>query len=323
METLLRIGKYLRSPLVACGTYNTVAPPYLSMPDLDHVQLSFYHFFGRNFALISNARRILSPATFWAETSLNAGYVEREISEVTFSPHTTPFSSLSVLPLGNDEFTANIDKLLLEAKAIVPLVLESDTASLLLEHGWTEAGSASGEGFTCSVYRKEFAGLLPVYIICGDLDISVDTFHRLACDVDFRHRWDDQFHQVTSQSIPQSEDARLMNWVVKWPWPMAPRSYRYVLTPHVLDSKTKLVMAASVTGPSSSTAFGAVPVKEYFGITAASCRGLSKSRFCVFHFDDPHLPGTMPGWLERYVAQSLLPAFPKKIIAGAKLITDS
>ena len=103
---------------------------------------------------------------------------------------------------------------------------------------------------------------------------------------------------------------------------MAPREYNYVLEPHVFDDGTRLVMAASVNGTSEDldkpvSTKGAVPVKEYFGITAAKKSGDNKCRYCVFHFDDPRV-GKMPKWIETYVANTLLPSFPKKLIDGAK-----
>ena len=102
---------------------------------------------------------------------------------------------------------------------------------------------------------------------------------------------------------------------------MAPREYNYLLTPHALDDGTKLVMATSIHQNDVQTTtckFSAVPVKEYFGITAAKEISPGKCRYCVYYFDDPRLPSKMPGWLESHVTNSLLPSFPKKILAGAK-----
>jgi hypothetical protein len=88
----------------------------------------------------------------------------------------------------------------------------------------------------------------------------------------------------------------------------------------VFDDGTRLVIAASVDSlqsPDSKPISSAVPVKEYFGITAAKKSGDNKCRYCVFHFDDPRV-GKMPKWIETYVANNLLPSFPKKLIDGAK-----
>lgn len=314
METLLRIGRYFRSPLVVCGTYNStqVTPP--SFEDFEVMRLPIYLFFARNWDIISNARRILPSAKTLSESSLNQWSVLSDVSMVDRCQR--EYSSLSLPTLGDEQvhkFTPNIEKLLSESKSTVLSVLEGES---LEDQGWSRSCSASGDGFTCTVFRKEVPDLLPMYVISGDLDISADMFHALVCDVDFRHEWDDQFHHVGASAV--EGQIRLLEWVVKWPWPLAPREYRYLQTPHVFSNDSiKLVMSASVhtERPVSSKT---VAVREYFGITAAKPVGPSQCRFCVFHFDDPRLPGKMPAWLETHVAQSLLPSFPKKIFEGAK-----
>jgi hypothetical protein len=213
------------------------------------------------------------------------------------------------------------ESLLEQGKAIVPIVL-SDLLSgtldqLKYEHGYSLTGSAEGEGFTCSVFRKHASdSRVPIYVITGDLDISADEFHALVCDVSFRHNWDDQFHHAAAVEVENS--VSLVEWVVKWPWPLAPREYRYILSPHRLDDGTNLVVAASVPGEGQVHA-SAVPVREYFGITAAKPTGPSTCRYCVYYYDDPSLPGRMPTWLEQYVAKQLLPSFPRKVLSGAKI----
>jgi hypothetical protein len=212
-----------------------------------------------------------------------------------------------------------------EGKKIVPFILhggsDDSIEQLVNEFGFHPVGSAAGEGFTCYVYKKDIDLSAPIYVITGELDISVDEFHALACDIDFRHRWDDQFHHVEASALePDSilSSPSLMRWIVKWPWPLAPREYNYILKPYVLDDGTKLVMAASIdrvdfcgTSPTD-----VVPVKEYFGITAAIGISHGKCRYCVFHFDDPRM-GKVPKWIESYVSKTLLPSFPKNILVGA------
>ena len=210
--------------------------------------------------------------------------------------------------------------LLEESKTVVPLVLSEplDIRSLE-ESGFSLSGFAEGEGFTCSVFRKQSRDShVPVYVITGELDISADAFHALVCDVSFRRNWDDQFHHATAVEIEKS--ISLVEWVVKWPWPLAPREYRYVLSPHRFDDGTNLVLAASVPHEAQVHS-SSVPVREYFGITGAKATmdNSNRCRYCVFYYDDPTLPGRMPGWLEQYVAKQLLPSFPRKVLSGAKM----
>ena len=271
--------------------------------------------------LFINEEAIAAFVTGADDTSLSgSSLMESQTAESVFEELTLP----PLQPYA-DHFTDSVEALLAEGKQVVPFILNFATGDvrtqLEADHGFDQKGSATGEGFTCAVYRKSINGSVPVYVITGDLAISVDEFHALACDVDFRHNWDDQFHHAASDHV--ENNVSIVQWVVKWPWPMAPREYNYLLSPHVLADGTKLVMATSVS-PVGITArshshTNAVPVKEYFGITACKPLPSGGCRYCVFYFDDPSLPGKMPAWLEQYVTNQLLPSFPRKILAGAKM----
>lgn len=225
------------------------------------------------------------------------------------------------------QYGDNASALLEESKRIVPLVLNSNSdgvsTSLESDYGFWCAGSAKGPGFTCSVYRKQTAGsLIPTYIICGDLEIASEEFHALACDVEYRKSWDDQFHAAYGSEIERK--VSLVKWVVKWPWPLAPREYTYVLSPHSFQDGSRVVMSTGIMDGEGRKPLNsqAVAVKAYFGITASKPLKDSKGkkcRFCLYYFDDPQLPGgQMPSWLEQYVTQRLLPSFPVKLLKGAK-----
>jgi hypothetical protein len=223
----------------------------------------------------------------------------------------------------SDQFSSTAASLLEESKSVVPFILDFPADAIIdtlrEEHGFVRQGSATGEGFTCTIYRKH-ASSIPIYIIAGELEMPAATFYALSKDVGFRHKWDDQFHHAHAEPIDETHS--LVEWVVKWPWPLAPREYRYVLSSHELLDGTSLVMATSV--PSETPVHKqAVAVKEYFGITAAKKITESKCRYCVYYYDDPRLPGKMPGWLEAYVTQQLLPAFPKKVLVGAAMYNAS
>ena len=331
METLLRVGRYFRSPLVVCGTYNSPAIWQGSFVDLDDIPLSFYHLLGRNFGLLLTVKQILALDSPWPESSLSETMSDVPSSIPVENDRRLMYTSLRVPSLTDQghRLTPNIERLLEESKGVVPTILDVSLKPVEQERllrdecGFALTGSAEGGGFSCSVYRKELGEIgVPVYVITGDLDISVESFHALACDVEFRHEWDDQFHRVDWE--PVNDNVRLLRWIVKWPWPLAPRQYTYLLTPHLLEDGTRLVMSASVTEDAElKPLLSSVPVKEYFGVTAAKAMGEGKCRYCVFHFDDPRLPGKMPAWVETYVAKSLLPSFPKKILQGvAKYPSD-
>ena len=332
MEYFVNVLRRIRSPLVICAAGKTVENPSNPFKDRDDFPSSFYRLYGHQRSHVSTIQHVFTPESILNESVKNLLSVERQKSEsVHPSDHPRLVGGLE-LPLLRSQiysYTDNVELLLEEGKRVVPDVLNHDLQEidnyLCSEHGFFRVGSASGDGFTCTVYRKSFdtgfRTTVPVYVIMGELDISVDEFHALACDTDFRHQWDDQFHHVESSPMDTAGESltRLLRWTSKWPWPMAPREYNYVLEPHVFDDGTKLVMAASVNGAEASnqSTSKAVPVKEYFGITAAKGTGEKKCRYCVFHFDDPRV-GKMPKWIESYVATTLLPSFPKKLIEGAK-----
>ena len=332
MEYAIRLSRYLRTPLILCGTSNSISTPQTNSRDLDDVPRSFYNLFGRNWHNTRTMKRI-----FTVETILDESIVEtiskqehRPAQEEVLTEERRLFDSMH-LPILNSsvhQYTENIDMLLNVGKQVVPFILHNEVgcieSKLKNEYEFIPVGSAKGEGFTCHVYRKELELSTPLYIITGELNISVDEFHALACDIDFRHKWDDQFHEVESTALDGKSDSITLRWVVKWPWPLAPREYNYVLTPHSLDDGSKLVMSASVytkdddAAEKQSPSKNVVPVKEYFGITAAVGIGEKRCRYCVFHFDDPRV-GKMPKWVESYVSKTLLPSFPKNILAGARL----
>ena len=339
MEYLVNLTKYLRAPLVICTSFKTFDTPLVSFKDPDEFPSSFYRLYGTHWGHVSKIHHVLTPESILGESLSKLLQQERESSKEVPAP-ARPLKLLNSLGLPTlksviHSYTENVELLLEEGKRVVPDVLNHEIQGidefLCSEHGFFRVGTAKGDGFTCTVYRKSFDTghrmTVPVYVIMGELDISVDEFHALACDVDFRHQWDDQFHHVESapmETVGDSNLTRLLKWTSKWPWPMAPREYNYVLEPHVFDDGTKLVMAASVdetpTNPlisASQPSSKSVPVKEYFGITAAKATGNSSCRYCVFHFDDPRV-GKMPKWIENYVATTLLPSFPRKLLDGAK-----
>ena len=326
METLRRFSQYFRTPLVLCGTVHTLTFPQPPGSHLDDVPSSFYKLFGRPLGYVSNFKNILRPDTFMIESALDAltvkhgrdSVVEESAVEVT---KRNIFHMIGLPTVSSHTLTDNIEPLLDAGKALVPRILDynddSSSPCVFGEHGFHLTGSANGDGFTCNVYRKQTAGAIPVYIITGILDMSTEMFHALACDIEFRKEWDDQFHHASARLI--DSNISLVNWIVKWPWPLAPREYTYIMTPRILDDGTRLVMATSVVGASSSVAtkLKAVAVREYFGITAARPVSDSKCRYCLYYFDDPHLPGKMPDWLEQHVTKQLLPSFPRKMLQGA------
>lgn len=327
METLRRITQYFRTPLVVCGTVQTIPPPNQVLHDIEDVPTSFYKLFGRYWRHVPAFKQIVRPESLVLESAVQAFKHRHESDEVTVevpveAVEQNVFGLLGLPQVDSHKLTDNIEQLLNEGKELVSFVLSIEGGELATpinaEHGFHAAGTASGEGFTCAVYRKS-AGAIPVYIITGELDISADTFHALACDIEFRHKWDDQFYHASAKAV-SSNNVSLVHWVVKWPWPLAPREYNYLLTPRVMDDGTKLVMATSVAGNrAGSTSHKAVPVKEYFGITAAKQISDNRCRYCLYYFDDPRLPGKMPDWLEQHVTQKLLPSFPRKILLGAAL----
>jgi hypothetical protein len=323
MDNLRRIGNYFRSPLVACGTLQTACPhPYLH--GVDDVPDSFYKLFGRPWGHTGALKRILNADAFILESAteafdvtVHAGAVESE-----HAVELTKQKLFHMLGLPGVEGWSEVSAAMLaEGKSVVPLILDPDTPldpnGISRSHGYHLTGSAEGDGFTCSVYRKQPANSnVPIYVIAGEMDISADEFHALVCDVSFRHNWDDQFHHATAAEV--DKNVLLVEWVVKWPWPLAPREYQYLLAPHRLDDGTNLVVAAS--RPSDKKIHpSSVPVREYFGITGAKSIGPSRCRYCVFYYDDPSLPGRMPAWLEQYVTKQLLPSFPQKVLVGASM----
>jgi hypothetical protein len=327
MENIRRFAQYLRSPLVACGTAHA-AVPMNPFHGLDDVPDSFYRLFGRPWGQLSALKRIWDSTDFMIESAAEAFDIRHpdtamENADVIDDTKRRVFHLLGLPAVSGyeDRFSESAQSLLEHGKRIVPLVLGSECKSVVqdlhADHGYTLTGSAEGDGFTCQVFRTHpHHSRVPIYVITGELEISADEFHALVCDVAFRHNWDDQFHHAAAVEIEES--CSLVEWIVKWPWPLAPREYRYILSPARLDDGTNLVMATSVpvvdqVNPS------AVPVKEYFGITAAKPVGPSRCRYCVFYYDDPSLPGRMPSWLEQYVAKQLLPSFPKKVLNGARI----
>ena len=325
MENLRRLSQYFRSPLVVCGTVQTlwVPHPYSGVEDLPD---AFYKLFGRPWGHISTFKQALNAEMFMIESAVEA-FDHRHVEELPGVPGPVEATKqklfhmlcLPSVPEYAEQFSDTAARLLEESKRVVPFILDPPMdrleESLREEHGFVQQGSASGPGFTCAIYRKQSSSI-PVYIIAGELDMSADTFYALAKDVGFRHKWDDQFHHA--QAEPIDAETSLVEWVVKWPWPLAPREYKYVLSSHELADGTRLVMASSV--PSAQPVHKqAVSVREYFGITASKPVSEHKCRFCVYYYDDPRLPGRMPAWLESYVTQQLLPAFPRKVLIGAGL----
>ena len=334
MEYFVNVLRRIRSPLVICAGVKTVENPSDTFKEKEEFPSSFYRLYGHQMGRLSAIQHVFTPESILNESVKNLLLHEEEKTIQTKPSGGQPrlIGTLGLPTLRSQvySYTDNVELLLEEGKRVVPDVLNHDLAEidnfLCSEHGFFRVGTAAGDGFTCTVYRKSFdtgfRTTVPVYVIMGELDISVDEFHALACDTDFRHQWDDQFHHVESSPMDSADVeslTRLLKWTSKWPWPMAPREYNYVLEPHVFDDGTKLVMAASINGtePSDKSPTKAVPVKEYFGITAAKGTGERKCRYCVFHFDDPRV-GKMPKWIESYVATTLLPSFPKKLIEGAK-----
>jgi hypothetical protein len=333
MEYLLNIIKHMRSPLAFCASAKAVDTSWSAFKEKEDVANTFYRIYAGSWERFSGIHNVFTPESTFDQSASQFLRSQRDEEAIT-SPAPRQIRVLGMMGLPSLKsaifsYTENVEILLQEGKRVVPDVLNHDLNNLdeflCSNHGFFRVGSATGEGFSCTVYRKSFdtghRTTVPVYVIMGDLDITVDEFHALACDTDFRHQWDDQFHHVESFPIdsPQSL-TRLLKWTSKWPWPMAAREYNYVLEPHVFDDGTRLVMAASVDSAESTDSrpiSTAVPVKEYFGITAAKAIGDQKCRYCVFHFDDPRV-GKMPKWIETYVANTLLPSFPKKLIEGAK-----
>lgn len=327
MDNLRRVGQYFRSPLVVCGTLQTVVP-HPVFHGIEDLPDSFYKLFGRQWGHISTLKKIFDADPFILDGAIDAFEARHQEDPsrqlgIVESTRRDVFHMLGLPGVSGyeDHWSENVTVMLREGKTVVPFVLNFDGTDLVQsmesKHGYSLTGTAEGEGFTCSVFRKPaHESCVPVYIITGEMDVSADEFHALVCDVSYRHNWDDQFHYATAVEVENS--ISMVEWVVKWPWPLAPREYRYLLSPHKLDDGTNLVVAASVRAdnqihPSS------VPVREYFGITAAKNVGPSRCRYCVFYYDDPRLPGRMPGWLEQYVTKQLLPSFPKKVLAGARI----
>ena len=324
MERLKRIIQYFRTPLVFCATAQTLAIPQgpkKSEQMLDHLQ----KLLGSSWGNISTWRYVLDwdsvrkgADVLRPETLRNSrdrgGYVIDDCREPLF--HDLSFPRLGECGW---KHTENAAGLLDVGKKVVPHILnfqDGDVSiSVETEFGFSRAGYAEGDGFTCSVFRKEAAGAIPMYVICGDLRISAAEFHALACDVDFRSQWDEQFHSASVSEI--KNNVSLVKWVVKWPWPLARREYTYLLSPHTFSDGTKVVLSTGVLHNEEALDPQAVAVREYFGITAAKSVA-GNCRYCVFYFDDPKLPGKMPSRLEQYVTSQLLPSFPLKLLEGAK-----
>jgi hypothetical protein len=330
-ESVFRIVRYFRRPVVLCGTVHYVSSGISDDDSLQLIPGHFYDMFGkRNWGYIRSVRDMFDGEKFLDDVLTTPSDVPPSSSSLITRREKKLFEML-LLPTPRQQahvFTHDLEALLEEGKRVVPFILNTSDnalpASLASQYQFHQTASAHGPGFTCTVFKRDPNPVtdkfnVPVYIIAGDLDISVDEFHALACDTEFRKEWDDQFHHVDSEPLDDS-NLSLLNWVVKWPWPMSARSYNYLLAPHALDDGTKLVLAASIdkAAENLSSPVKAVPVRAYFGITAARPIGEKKCRYCVFYFDDPRLPGKMPAWVESYVAKSLLPSFPKKIIQGAQ-----
>jgi len=328
MENIRRISQYLRTPLVYCGAAQTLVIPQ-TPSRIDEIPEHFYRLFGKSWEHIVSFKEALRSDAFIlrsATGSFNLAPKETQSDSVTNAAGDSGaelFRNLSVARLDSFSHTESTSLVLEEGKRIVPLILNWDgksniASTMEAEYGFLQAGEAEGPGFTCAVYRKQMkGGRIPLYIISGELDVSSREFHALACDLEYRKNWDDQLHAVSASEI--EKNICLVKWVVKWPWPLAPREYTYLLSPHILADGTSLVMSTGIDhNREKALDDSAVAVKEYFGITASKSVGEGKCRYCVFYFDDPRLPGQMPAWLEQYVTKQVLPSFPLKLLKGAK-----
>jgi hypothetical protein len=328
METLRRFSQYLRSPLILCGTVQTLGPSGTSSSHLEDVPNSFYQLFGRPLGYVKDFRNVFKSNSFALESVIEPfRSPEEDIQRLTETPIESNkrdiFRLLGLPTVRGHDLTDNMEVFLEEGKMLVPSILSASDSShnsldsIYADHGFHLVGTAVGTGFTCSVYRKQTKGGIPLYVITGDLAMTSETFHSLACDIEFRHEWDDQFQQASVEAV--EGNISLVNWVVKWPWPLAPREYNYLLTPKICEDGTRLVMATSVVhSHKSDLGTKAVPVKEYFGITASKPLSGSSCRYCLYYYDDPRLPGKMPDWLEQHVTKKLLPSFPRKMLEGSQ-----